>query len=217
MRCSAAFEATGPFAQMVLLSLYFLALLGLTALAGKAGASVNYFLEFLCVCCVWSGSVIARSFAVFLEETPAGATRRLGAIVAPIAILLHCWFCLAYLHHRLDREFGPAKYAERAALLQVMTAMPGPVLSDDMAMVRLAGKTPQIEPYLFSQLSRAGVWNETKLDDMLRQHAFSAVLTFRDPGKFVFDDRFTPRMVAAITANYPVVSRYGDDRLRQPR
>ena len=97
-----------------------------------------------------------------------------------------------------------------------MRALPGPVLSDDLALLKLAGKDVPIEPYIFAELGTAGFWHEQALVDMLNEGKFSAVVTFKDPGDIVFNDRFLPRTVAAMQLHYPHVVNFGDVRLRLP-
>jgi hypothetical protein len=115
-------------------------------------------------------------------------------------------------------QFSAAHYAASAALLARLRGLPpGPVLSDDMVALLQSGREVGAEPGILLELAQTGLWDEQLLVGMLERHDFRAVVTAYDPGDPTFDARYLPRTRAAMLANYPVVERYGDYRLRLGR
>jgi hypothetical protein len=197
-----------------LLTAYLVFAAAFTALSGKNGASTNYFLEALLACCLWTGLLVPLQLRA-LARLPAGKPwRQAGLILAlPAALVFSARNIPAALAGHTAALYGPA-LRDQISLLAAVRATSKPVLSDDLALVLVAGKDAPTEPFLFAELARAGLWDETKLLDMLNRHDFGAVITYHDPGDKTFDGRFLPRTAAAILANYPRVMIYGEYRLR---
>jgi hypothetical protein len=204
-------------ALTTLLTVYLVFAFALTVLAGKNGATANYYVEPLYACCIWIGLLAPVQFRGLARLAPDQRWRRgVLAITLPALLVFSAWTLPADFAGRIAFLYGPTM-REDAALLGAIRGIDKPVLSDDLAMVMIAGKDAPIEPFVFAELARAGVWDENQLVDMLRRHAFGAVITYRDPGNRTFDMRFLPRTTAAILANYPRVISYGDSRLRLPK
>jgi hypothetical protein len=200
----------------VLLTADLLFASALTLLAGKNGAATNYYVEPLYACCIWIGVLVPLQFHGLARLAPHDRWRRAGLALALPAILVFSARNLPFAFAgRTAFLYGPTM-RDDIALLATIRTIDKPVLSDDLAMVMIAGKEPPIEPFIFAELAHAGLWDENQLVDMLRRHAFGAVITYRDPGNTTFDMRFLPRTTAAILANYPRVTSFGDTRLRLP-
>jgi hypothetical protein len=204
-------------AFLVLITAYSAFSFGVCLLAGKNGASVNYFVELLYACCVWLGLLVLLHLrgaaAILARPWP----QRLAFTLSLPALL--AWQVIDMPRIFLANEtmlYGPAILRDETTLLEAVRATDKPVLSDDIALVLLAGKDAPIEPFIFAELAAAGKWDEEKLLAMLRARSFGAVITYRDPGDVTFDVRFRPRTEAAILQFYPKVTRYGEFRLRMP-
>ncbi len=177
--------------------------------AGKTGASRNYFLEWMCCWCVWIGVLSAWAIA---------ARGLVLAALLPFALLLQLWPLPPAVAALRAGQFSAAHYAASAALLARLRGLPpGPVLSDDMVALLQSGREVGAEPGILLELAQTGLWDEQLLVGMLERHDFRAVVTAYDPGDPTFDARYLPRTRAAMLANYPVVERYGDYRLRLGR
>jgi hypothetical protein len=206
----------GPVALTALLTAYLIFAGGLTILSGKNGASTNYFVEALIACCLWTGVLAPLHVRAVARIAPYKRWRQAGlAIALPAALIFSARTIPAAFAGHTAALYGPA-LRDQMALLAAVRATDKPVLSDDLALVLLAGKDAPTEPFLFAELARAGFWDENKLIGMLQRHEFGAVITYEDPGHKTFDDRFLPRTTAAILANYPRVTQFGDNRLRLP-
>jgi hypothetical protein len=201
-------------ALTALLTAYLVFAAALTILSGKNGASTNYFVEALIACCLWTGLLVPLHVRALARLRTGASWRVVGLAVAlPAALIFSARDMPAAFAGHTAALYGPA-LQDQAALLAAIRATDKPVLSDDLALVLIAGRDAPTEPFLFAELARAGVWDENKLVTMLQQHAFGAVITYKDPGDNTFDGRFLPRTTAAILANYPRVTTYGDTRLR---
>ena len=97
-------------------------------------------------------------------------------------------------------------------VLETIQATPGPVLSEDMVLVMKAGKSVPLMPFLMTQLSRQGLWDQGEFIDRLRGRYFDLVIvTTWD------DSRFTPEMKEAVLNSYPAVEKIGRYRVYRPR
>jgi hypothetical protein len=200
-----------------LMTAYLLLCAMSTMLAGKNGASVNYFVETLCAGCIWLG------FLVVLHIGAAGALRLRPrwqqvafTLILPAVLIWQVVPMPQTFLANMTALYGPAIRQRDLALLAAVQRIDKPILSDDIALLLVAGKQAPIEPFIFAELSAAGLWDEGKLVAMLRDHQIGAVITYRDPGDPTFDVRFRPRTAAAILQNYPRVVDFGESRLRLP-
>jgi len=201
-----------------LMTLYLLISAALTLLAGKAGADLNYFLEFLFLCCIWVGALAARQLTAL--STPSADPvwqRGVLALILPVMLWAQIQPAPANFAGYGQSMTGPVVTAEDAALVAAIRASDRPVLCDDLALLLIAGKVVPIDPFVFAELGAAGLWREDALLDMLARQTFGAVITTGDPGGIAFEQRFRPRTAAAILRGYPRVIAYGERRLRLPR
>ena len=191
-------------------TVFWLAYLALStatlAFAGKSGASINYFVEWLCAWCVWAGWVAAGALA---KPGP------LAAIV-PALLVAQLWLLPEAMRKFHAAQTSQTRSAQSQALLDRTRTISGPILSDDMVLLRRAGKEVGLEPAILAELATRGLWPEKNLVDMLRGHVFGAVITAYDPGDPTFDTRYLPATQSAMLAAYPRVERFGDYRLRLP-
>jgi hypothetical protein len=200
-----------------LLAIYLVLSAGLSVLAGKVGASVNYFVETLYACCIWLGLLVALHVRTAAAGSQHGAWRQRGiALSLPLLFVLQFWSIPFTLAASRTLYYGKTVRRDDAALLAAVRAIGKPVISDDLALVLLAGKQPAVEPFLFAQLESQGLWNDAQLISLMDRHAIGAVVTYKDPGDPTFDDRFKAGILSAVLRDYPRVEKFGDARLRLP-
>lgn len=174
-----------------------------TVLAAKIGAEENYLLDLIAaasicsVCAARTSAPTARVLAWCLaaqlllilplrpvpvfdrtygHESPAGATA-----LTPTA---------------LDREAGELITSE-------IKSAQGIILCEDIGYLLLAGKDPLIEPFQFTQLARAGKWDDSQIVGMIERREFQLIALKTDPstGESM---HFTPNMLKAMAASYKV-------------
>jgi hypothetical protein len=196
-------ETTAWFA---FLTLYLLLTTIMLLAAGKIGAGRNYFIEWMCCWCLWLGCL-----AVYAQG-------RAGALtyVMPALLLLQLWPVELGMQGLRTAQFSATRRADWGALLARVRGVPGPLLSDDMALTLQAGREVELEPGILVEMAQMGFWDEQRLVDRLRAHYFGAVITAYDPGDPTFDARYLPATQAALLRAYPHVERFGDYRLRLP-
>ena len=204
-------------AFIVLMTAYLLLSFATALLAGKNGASVNYYEEFLYAACIWLGFLVLLHIgaAASLAAQPLIARLAFNVLLPAVLIWQASAMPRAFLAN-MNILYGPAVTRDDQALLTAIRGIDKPILSDDIAMVLLAGKQAPIEPFIFSELAGAGLWDENTLIRRLQSHQIGAVITYLDPGDATFAARFLPATTAAIIKYYPRVTSFGDNRLRLP-
>ena len=196
----------GQACTLLLLLIYAAACTPTLLLAGKSGAAINYFLEYLCLGCVWIG---------WLGGAARQSPRRL-AMGVPMLLALQTCLVPGAIGSLRAAQLTAARTQQDRALLARLRDVSGPLLSDDMVLTLRAGRSVNLEPAILAQLAQEGVWPEHILLDMLTEHRFGAVITAADPGDPTFDARYLPATQAALLAAYPRVEVFGDYRLRLP-
>jgi hypothetical protein len=194
-------------AWLAFLTLYLLLTSVLLIAAGKTGAALNYFIEWMCCWCLWLGCLVA----LILGRPDAPKPLR---VLFPALILLQLLPVGAGIHILRTQQFSQQRLADWGGLLARVRGIPGPLLSDDMVLTIEAGRDVTLEPAVLHELAKVGLWHEQELIDKLRAHYFAAVITAYDPGNPTFDARFWPKTQAALLAAYPHVEKFGDYRLR---
>jgi hypothetical protein len=182
---------------LALVTVYLAATTATLVAVAKVGASYNYFLEWLCACCVLVGMAAAGALrASVAPRRVASSTARLAIAIGLPALLV------AQATFNPTRWLLPPDPAERprlAALLERIRAAPQPVLSEDMTLLLRAGKEVPIEPAIFTELSHKGVWDPRRLIELIAAHRFAFVVC-EEPFN---DQRWTPEMRRAIESAYP--------------
>jgi hypothetical protein len=197
-------------AALVLLTVYLFLSSATLALAGKSGASYNYFVEFFCLWCVWIGWLAGRVLALTQRYSRA-------ATILPLVLATQILPVPGGIGGLHATQLSPARSRAAQALLNRTNTIKGRLLSDDMVTVLRAHREVGIDPFILAELATNGTWDEGKLIGMLNDHAFGAIITAYGPGDPTFDSRYLPRTQAAMLANYPEVEKYGDYTLRLPR
>lgn len=201
---------------------------GLVSLtAGKAGANVNYLLEWNLSICMLAGLFIARllwsrqasrlSFAVrvafllpilILAQQSSSEARSLAHIASASHLnpsSPETEQSVAY--NLLDADADPGLLGRQArsseALLHILRNSPEPVMSEDMTLLYKAGKQVPFEPAIVTELAATGVWSEMPLINLIRNRTFS-VMVIRD-----LRYRYSPAVAGAIRENYQPDGQYG--------
>ncbi len=191
---------------LLLLLIYAVTCTPTLLLAGKSGAAINYFLEYLCLGCVWVGWLGGAAWA---------SPTRL-ALGVPVLLALQTCPVPGAIGDLRAAQLTASRDQQDQALLARLRDVPGPLLSDDMVLTLRAGRSVDLEPAILAQLAQEGVWPERRLLDLLAGHRFGAVITAAGPGDPTFDSRYLPATRAAMLAAYPHVEKFGDYQLRLP-
>ena len=200
-------DREGPLRDKVSpLDLYLVAALASLWFAGKAGAWENYFFEALVALVLCGGLGLARF---------ARHGRRLFQLAAPLLVLAQ----LALMWHT------PAVASDYLALTRRSNEAIGPVLADtadpmaseDMGLLVTNGKVLDYCSFQYSQLARAGRWDEAWELGQLRDLAWSKVIleqgTRLDVDRY---QRFTRAFLSELDRNYRHAETLGKYELYEP-
>ena len=180
----------------------------------KIGSNINYFLEALCaiailvgVVCKTAADAIVRGVDV---ERPASLLLR---VALPVVIGVQALSVPA----PLDTELDDAGMRQSRQLVEMIRTADRPVISDDMVLVKRAGREVVWEPSIFAELASKGVWDERPFVARIRSGGFAFFVTRGERGQRLFDSRYTPAVADAMDAAYPVRRRVGGYVLHLPR
>lgn len=199
----ALFLAYGVRSQPDLrLPLIYLGFSFLSSLAvGKLGSASNYFLEWeaaLCVC-AGLGYNLLRARADF--ESAAAA-------LWPAALAL-----LVMVNLRNPRPAPFSSSGCREAYAYVKTYPGGPILSENVGAVIIAGKTPLVlDTFSWTQEVEQRGWPGSEVVDLIRARQVGLILLGSDvenlPGSAT-EARWPPSVTNAIRENYRLVDTFG--------
>ena len=173
--------------------------------AGKAGANINYFLEWNLGACALASLFVSRFLWSWRKDCI--STVAILPYLLPIIMLLQQSLSAAHLlvHNEADRRIMAQQAQDFRALEGVLRSNPEPLMSEDMTLLYKAGKHVPFEPAIVAQLAATGVWNEAPLIDLIRNHTFS-VMVIRD----VHSPLYSPAVSATIIEYYKPQEKYGD-------
>jgi hypothetical protein len=112
-----------------------------------------------------------------------------------------------------------AQLTEYRALAAEVTeaTLQGPVLADDwMDMVLLAGQRIYFQPFEYTQLYKAHLWDPSPLVADAARGRFPLVIIVA-PGTGLNEERWPPPVMKAIQANYEVTGRMDRFVVYRPR
>jgi hypothetical protein len=195
-----------------LIALYFVisALVALTA--GKIGSSSNYTLEPLAVSCILFGLCLAQVRAR-IENNWA------WTLIVGFLVTLQLFLLLPSQIGHLHKLPTQADVAAGDMISSYIRSTPGDILSEDAGYLVLNKRPVPIEPFVFTQLSNEGVWDQKGFLQDLQNRRFSLVILDFDLSKdpqFPDSERFTPEMIQEIRANYSLTEKIGDTYIYKP-
>lgn len=192
------------------LFVFLLAALAGSFTVGKVGSNVNYFLETIAALSIWAGCALGGGPHIPKQSTtiPSGSGSEVqkapGAPAAWLAALNTIWVIVILLSLNLPAIARQWQKVDRYRTLfqQVQSAAAqGIVLSDDYLDWALkAGQPIYFQPFEFTQLALAGVWDDTALAAAVENQQFSLILI----GGNTLDKPccWPPKVSDAIRQNY---------------
>jgi hypothetical protein len=188
---------------------------------GRHGVGLNLWFEVLFFACTVLGLAYAElsnhARRTWLYTLPALAL--LPLLIHPNAPLI-----------ALDWESLNRRTADYGAIVEKVQSVHGPVLSEDLLLVYLAGKQSNFDSYLVAQYIRSNQLPERAIVDPIKQQRFALIVcginpeSLQDlgagdslPGDQSVTERWTDNTLRAINANYKLESRYAEEFLYAPR
>lgn len=184
---------------------------------GKIGSEVNYLIEFMGAVCVCVGVAVADGFAPE-GTTSAGAHSSLSALFIPALLLLGT----AGFPKRAAIEWleipPPEREREMARLVELVRNVDGPVLSEDLTLLLLAGKPVEFQPCDMAHMVYQRLWDASGFVRRLEQQDYRLIVLKGDLNDSApRDDSFSPPMIAAIRNAYVPAGALADYRMYRPR
>lgn len=178
----------------------------------KSGASDNYLIEWLYAVAVFVGIGVVPVLDAAFERGP--SPRPFLVAMVAIGVPLQSYRAVTAPD---DRALLASLTADRVALVARIAREPKPVLSDDMVLLRRAGRPVLWEPAITAELGHAGLYDEATFVTLVRQHRFGFFVTVGDRGGDRYDERYNPATADAIDAAYPRREQHGSLVLHLPR
>ena len=97
-----------------------------------------------------------------------------------------------------------------------LRAAADPILCEDLGYLLLANKRVVLQPYQFTQLNRAGRWDDTPIVEMIQKRAFTLIVFSTDPAREP-SPYYTPAMRQAMNEHYISRRTIGKYHLLEPR
>ena len=105
--------------------------------------------------------------------------------------------------------WSEAQRRQVTQLIEIIRKSNLPVISQDMVLLRRAGKDVFFEPGTFVELTATGQWDEHALLDIIRAHKIAFFITMGAPNSVAFHSLFSPAVAAAINKLYPRKKQIG--------
>lgn len=198
-----------------LLMLIFVPLSTLSLIAtAKYGSSSSYYMQWEIGLAIILAIPLGELIEAARARLEAGATvGGLGLAGLPVLVLAVIAMFPDYNHiGRLDL------LARQDVLLEKqLRAIPGPVISDEMALLMRVKGDVWWEPAIFAELANVGGWDERIIIDQIAHRRIAAFATDGDRGTRWFDERYNPAVLAAMERHYQRVGRAGAFVIWRPR
>jgi hypothetical protein len=188
------------------LDLYLLAALIGLLLAGKAGAWENYFFEALATLALCSGLALARI---------ARSGKLLHRALPPLLVLAQV--ALMWHSPRVADRYLQLTQRSNEEIAPILARTPDPIISEDMGLLVTNDKVVDCYTFQYSQLARAGRWDQAWELGQLRDRNLSLVIleqgTRLDVDRY---QRFTRQFLSELDRNYRLARTVGKYELYEP-
>lgn len=193
---------------LVMPYLFAAALVGITS--GKAGSWVNYLFEPAAALCLAAGAILAWAGKHYWFK---------AVVVCLLALQIHALATVSrerFIPMVMDKVRDAA---EVSRLAQIVRDTSGYVLADEyMGLIPLAGRPLYFQPFEFSQLSAAGMWDEGVLIAAIQRREFPAILLYEPlTGSPMIINRWTKPIREAIWTNYQLQDHLAETWIYMPR
>ncbi len=162
---------------------------------GKIGSNINYFLELAAAL-----SLVAGAFLVWSKPFPWRNAVVILLFALQIGLFLQNTMNVRFGWHLIPRT-GDLSALRR--LEKVVESMDGVVLGDEyMGMLTILDRPLYIQPFEVTQLSAVGLWDQGPLLADLENKKFDGVLIHHFDPFPVYQERWSPEMLALIKIHY---------------
>lgn len=210
-------EVNVPIAANWIAIVYAVATTFSLVLVGKSGSTVNYYVEWFFAVSVFVGVSVAPAVNALSERT--GLAKLPRALRTPLILLPMVVSAGVFLAPPVaeNAKFSDPAYAvEFQTLMKKIRNAKRPVISDNMVVLKEAGKEVVLEPAIVAELTATKVYDERPLLRLIQNREFAFFVTAGGRGDPLFDPRYSPAVVAAIYRYYPRVEKVAGLNVRSP-
>lgn len=196
---------------------YTLFAIGEALLCGKIGSAPNYLLSLVAATSVGVGLIYNR---LARDSTKLGETLSLPLLFFLCASVMQLSATWHWPHSRMAFSETPSLMdGEQVRTLQnSLQRIRGPILSDRAGVALMAGCPPEFQPFILTQLSREGKWDQSGLLKRIREKTYPLVILQFNLDEPQWDrESFTPEMIDALKESYSFdrkIVRYGSGIVR---
>jgi hypothetical protein len=179
--------------------------------AGKDGSAVNYLIEMFI-----AGSILAGvSLSELRKSVVWGQYILAGLVFYQLILIPHFPYTRYWYGPMPDR----ARYNRAKSVEEIVRNTPGPVLSDDAALLLRAGKPVLFQPFIMSTLDQQHLWNSAPLVQDIQNRKFSLVILYFPLSieNARGDERYSPAIYDALRFAYQPVDYRAPYFIHQPR
>lgn len=195
---------------------------------GKVGSNFNYFIEYIALCSITVGVCLYYAIAKIKTIKP------LPQLIISFLFLIMLFtfnynkynnnFSLNYRSQRVamgerDIRHEIATIKNKEKITAILEQLQGPVLSEDMTLLAKSGHSLYFQPFVMTQLSKQGIWDQSPLIENLLDKKIPAVLTMFDV-ELPYDyakQRFTDEFLSAVQSKYYKAHSIGNYYIYMPR
>jgi len=192
--------------------------LGEAALCGKIGSAPNYLLSLAATAAVSVG-ILYDAFERMAEESSSQNYRCAPLIFFLCACLFQLGQTWHWPHSKNDFSYTPTRQDAQAGsmVLRELAGLEGSVLSDLAGAALMAGHPPVYEPFICTQLSLQGYWDQELLLKRIRNKEFVRAVMRFDLQNQWDRERFTPETIETLRDRYALERKIGKYYIYTPK
>jgi hypothetical protein len=203
---------------------------------GKIGSNVNYLMEFSAGISLASGAFIAWSVdwaakrnrnlgsnknqkEEGTDSKPEKSPRFFRSVILVLLSLQVGWLIHDSLTGPVEgRKWSIQPEADHYQLSHAVEFSDDPILADEfMGILTLQGRPLYLQPFEVTQLSQAGLWDQTPLLESISNREFPLIMIHHFRLWPVYQERWTTEMLGAIKENYQADDFYAETIIFRPR
>lgn len=174
---------------------------------GKSGSNINYFIEFLFCVAALVGYVAA--WAMFKAKQGA---QTFVVLLVLLSIPLHTSITYARYLGAVEDDTSVEKHRAQEKVIRIIQGSKGIAISQEMVVLAKAGKEIFFQPFVMSEFSRQGAWDQTPILESLRSGEVELIVLLFDAFEEFpsYEPFFTIEFIKEMQASFSLEERYGD-------
>lgn len=182
-------------------------------LVGKIGSAPNYFLTACMASATGTGILFARALSSF-QASPHWTVMISGMMIVQLFVTMHWPHSPVQFAQTPTRTLAQeCEFVERE-----LGRIEGRVFAELPTIAIRAGHPPEFQPFMFTQLTLEGRWDEQRIVSRVQQKEYERIVLQFDLNAPTWDKRrFTPGMIEAMRQHYQLDKSVGGYYLYRPQ